>query len=159
LLSEIGPLGDFLVGMLLKLSHHLGTLNENRTPFSVTVCLKGGLEAGPALAADREGPGCAVAAGEDEGETRVMPTTATTSMAAAAIAALATLFKLANLRIVLLLRRVARELLAETMRCGCFRSISDKQQLLPSRPGGRGKRRRRRRRESAARLVRRPTEG
>jgi hypothetical protein len=114
--------------MLLKLSHHLGTLNENRTPFSVTVCLKGGLEAGAALAAVREERGCAVAAGEDEGETRVMPTTATTSMAVAAIAALATLLKLANLRIVLLLFTCSARTLGATMRCGCFRSVSDEQQ-------------------------------
>ena len=67
LLSEIGPPGDLVVGMLLssdQVPHfdavaQLGTANENRTPSSVTTCLR------------------TVAEGDGDGESRAMPTTAT----------------------------------------------------------------------------------
>jgi hypothetical protein len=141
LFSEIGPPADLSVEMLLNLSQppglRVGTLNENRTPFSVTVSLDAHIndatgahaaatresEATPTLTAVGEEPGCAVAEADAEGPSRVMPTTATIT-AVAAIASLAALFMLANLRIVLLLCRVAHELLAQTMRCACFRSVS-----------------------------------
>jgi hypothetical protein len=98
LLSEIGPPGDLPVGMLRNLSQPVvGTLNENRTPFSITA---------KRLAVGEE-PGCALAKAEDEGQSRVMQTTTTTVAAVAPIATLGTLFMLADLRIVLLLCRVA----------------------------------------------------
>src|SRR4249920_2700758 len=102
LLSEIGPLG-FLPVATRNLSQLIGTLNENGTPFSintVSVLLR---ENGRPVSLE---PGCAVAAGEADGESSVMQTTATIA-AVAVIAALATSFMLVNLRIVLLLCRTS----------------------------------------------------
>jgi hypothetical protein len=76
LLSEIGPRGDVLVGMLLNHSHPaVGTLNEKRTPASVTTNLAPAGTAPPAVPL-RVKLGRGVAEGEDEGESRAMPTTA-----------------------------------------------------------------------------------
>lgn len=130
LLSEIGPPADLPVEMLLCLSQPRGTLNENRTPFSVTVSLDAHIndatgahaaatresEARPTLKAVGEEPGCAQA--EDEGQCSVMPATTTTVAAVAPITALAALFMFANLRIVLLPCRIAARAVGETMRCG-----------------------------------------
>ena len=67
LLSEIGPPGDLLVGRLLNFAQ-FRTPNENRTPFSVTVCLEPGC--------------CAVAEGDDDGESSARPTPAIIATAA-----------------------------------------------------------------------------
>src|SRR5918995_5936643 len=57
-------------------------MNENRIPFSVTVCRAScQSEARPTLAAVGEKPGCVVAEGEDDGESKVMPMTATIAAA------------------------------------------------------------------------------
>src|SRR5829696_8750826 len=136
LLSEIGPPADLPVAMPLCLSQPRGTLNENRTPFSVTVSLDAHIndatgahaaatresEARLTLTAVGEEPGCAQA--EDEGQSSVMPTTTTTVAAVAPITALVTLFMFANLRIVLLPCRFAARTLGQTMRCGRFRLVS-----------------------------------
>src|SRR5829696_9933035 len=101
LLSEIGPPADLPVAMPLCLSQPRGTLNENRTPFSVTVSLDAHIndatgahaaatresEATPALTAVGEEPGCAVAEAAAEDQSRVMATTTTIT----AVAAIATL--------------------------------------------------------------------
>src|SRR5215208_4214715 len=111
LFSEIGPPADLSVELLLNLSQppglRAGSLNENRTPFSVTVSLDSHSndatgahaaatresEATPALTAVGEEPGCAVAEADAEDQSRVMATTATIT-AVAAIATLAALFML-----------------------------------------------------------------
>src|SRR5215208_2799178 len=97
LLSEIGPAGDLSVEMLLNSFQPPGLrVNENRTPFSVTVSLAAHINdaadshaaatrecgATPTRRAVGDEPGCAVAEAVDEGETRVMPTSATTAAAA-----------------------------------------------------------------------------
>jgi hypothetical protein len=67
-----------------------------------------------------EEPGRVIAEAEDDGESRLLPTTATATTAVAAIANLTTLFISANLRIVFLLCCSARM----SCREGCAAGVS-----------------------------------